>query len=500
MLSHGCYLGPREIRTMRCVPELVFINCCYLAERNNAQLLREDDLFAYDRAQFASGVAEELIRLGVRCVVAAGWAVEDAPAETFATTFYGALLGGARFIDAAARARQAAWEVRGRGNTWAAYQCYGDPEWTLRRDKQERRSVPPAERFAGISSPVGLAIALETVAVETRFLRADEREQRIGVQRERLAYLASRFGPAWGGMGAVAEAFAVAYKEAGDTVRALAWYARAMAANDGSASQRAAEQWANLAARQAQTSVREAAKARDAMERKARRDGKLTPQERVALQAAERAVRDAALAARVPLREALATLERLIGLQPTMERESLAGSACKRMAMVEREAGRATEAAAAVQQMKLHYARAETLGSSTESSERYYPALNRMAAELVADAARPGWRGFDAAATAAVRQSLARRSRDDPDFFSVAGLTELRVYEAVAAKQLAPALAAIDADYSELHRRVSGTHYWRSVHDTARFVLEAYAERASAAEQKAGAALVTLLEGFAWPA
>jgi tetratricopeptide (TPR) repeat protein len=500
VLSHGCYLGPREIRTMRCVPELVFINCCYLAERNNAQLLRDDDLFGYDRAQFASGVAEELIRLGVRCVVAAGWAVEDGPAETFATTFYAALLGGARFIDAAATARQAAWEVRGNGNTWAAYQCYGDPEWTLRRDKSERRVTPPAEKFAGISSPVGLAIALETVAVETRFLRADEREQRIGAQRERLAYLASRFGPAWGGMGAVAEAFAVAYKEAGDTARALAWYARAMAANDGSASQRAAEQWANLAARQAQTSVREAAKARDAMDRKARRDGKLTPQERVALQAAERAVRDAALAAGAPLREALATLERLIGLQPTMERESLAGSACKRMAMVEREAGRSAEAAAAVQQMKLHYARAEALGSSTESTERYYPALNRMAAELVVEAARPGWRGFDAAATAAVRQHLVERSRDDPDFFSVAGLTELRVYDAVAAKQLAPALAAIDAEYSELHRRVSGTHYWRSVHDTARFVLEAYAERVgSAAEKQASAALLDLLEGFAWP-
>jgi hypothetical protein len=500
VLSHGCYLGPREIRTMRCVPELVFINCCYLAERNNAQLLRDDDLFGYDRAQFASGVAEELIRLGVRCVVAAGWAVEDAPAETFATTFYGALLGGARFIDAAATARQAAWEVRGNGNTWAAYQCYGDPEWTLRRDKSERRVTPPAEKFAGISSPVGLAIALETVAVETRFLRADEREQRIGAQRERLAYLASRFGPAWGGMGAVAEAFAVAYKEAGDTARALAWYARAMAANDGSASQRAAEQWANLAARQAQTSVREAAKARDAMERKARRDGKLSPQERTAMQAAERAVREAALAARVPMREALDTLERLIGLRPTMERESLAGSACKRMAMVEREAGRSAEAAAAVQQMKLHYARAEALGSSTESTERYYPALNRMAAELVTEAARPGWRGFDAAATAAVRQHLVERSRDDPDFFSVAGLTELRVYDAVAAKQLAPALAAIDAEYSELHRRVSGTHYWRSVHDTARFVLEAYAERVtSAAEKQASAALLALLEGFAWP-
>jgi tetratricopeptide (TPR) repeat protein len=500
VLSHGCYLGPREIRTMRCVPELVFINCCHLAERNNDQLLREDDLFGYDRAQFASGVAEELIKLGVRCVVAAGWAVEDMPAETFATTFYAALLGGARFIDAAARARQAAWEVRGSGNTWAAYQCYGDPEWTLRRDTRQRRITPPADKFAGISSPLAVAIALETVAVETRFLRADEREQRIGAQRERVAYLDARFGPVWGGMGAVAEAFALAYSEAGDTTRALAWYARAMAANDGSASQRAIEQWANLTARQAQDRVREAAKTRDAIERQARRDGRITPQERSAMQAAARAALEAATAAREPLRRALATIQRLIALQPTMERESLAGSACRRLAMVETEAGAAPQVLAAVQQMKLHYERAEQLGRGTDAAERYYPALNRMAAELVTDASRPGWRGFDVAATAAVRQCLAERTREDPDFWSVVSLTELRMYEAVAAQSLATASAAIEGEYAELHRRVSGTQYWRSVYDTSRFVLDAYAKRASAADKKAGATLLALLEDFAWPA
>jgi tetratricopeptide (TPR) repeat protein len=341
------------------------------------------------------------------------------------------------------------------------------------------------------------------VAVETRFLRADEREGRIGAQRARLAYLESRFGPPWGGMGAVAEAFAVAYKEAGDTARAIGWYARALAANDGSATQRASEQWANLTARQAQTMVREAAKARDAAQRRSVRGARraeASPKERAAARQAEAAVRDAALAARAPLREALATIERLIALQPTMERESLAGSACKRLAMVEREAGRGAEAAAAVQQMQRHYARAEALGRSSESSDRYYPALNRMAAELVAEAARPGWRGFDAADVSAVRQRLVERSRDDPDFFSVAGLTELRVYEALAVKRLAPALAALEVEYGELHRRVSGTHYWRSVHDTARFVLEPYGERAGAAEKRASAALLALLDRFAWPA
>ena len=502
VLSHGCFLGPREIRTMRAVPELVFVNCCFLAERNADQLLKSEPLEGYDRARFASGVAEELIKIGVRCVVAAGWAVEDGPAESFATTFYDALLGGARFIDAAARARQAAWEVRGQGNTWAAYQCYGDPDWMLRRTGEKRSATTPAEKFAGISSPVGLAIALESVAIETRFLRADERVRRLEVQRERLAYLEARFGPEWGGMGAVAEAFAVAANDVGDTARAIAWYERALAANDASASQRAAEQLSNLRARHAEAGVRKAWLAHDVAKRRALAAKRGRAEEHELARTAK-ALQQAAEAARKPLREALAMIEQLLGLHPTMERESIAGSACKRLALIEAAsaaAGAPARALEAVKRMRAHYARAEALAHAADSSEIYYPALNRMAAELVCDAAQPGWRGFDPADTAFVRQRLADKTRNDPDFWSVAGLTELRVYESAAAHALAPALAAIAAEYAELQRRVSGTNYWRSLYDTARFVLDSYQARASAAEKRACVELVLLLESFAWPA
>ena len=67
---------------------------------------------------------------GVRCVIAAGWAVDDEQAKVFATTFYDQILNGHPFIDAVAEARQAAQALG--GNTWAAYQCYGDPDWHLR--------------------------------------------------------------------------------------------------------------------------------------------------------------------------------------------------------------------------------------------------------------------------------------------------------------------------------------------------------------------------------
>ena len=70
------------------------------------------DALLYDRVGFASGVARTLIDLGVRCVVAAGWAVDDAAAGEFATTFYQSLLRGERFIDAVARARAGGARVR----------------------------------------------------------------------------------------------------------------------------------------------------------------------------------------------------------------------------------------------------------------------------------------------------------------------------------------------------------------------------------------------------
>lgn len=106
VLSKG-FLGPAEIQGMRTVPELVFVNCCHLAARNTAQLFVPDDSLCgkpYNRAQFASTVAEQLIKIGVRCVIAAGWAVEDRAAMTFATKFYDAILRSTRFIDAVSQA------------------------------------------------------------------------------------------------------------------------------------------------------------------------------------------------------------------------------------------------------------------------------------------------------------------------------------------------------------------------------------------------------------
>lgn len=125
-LSGGVTLGPGEFGQMHNVPELVFLSCGHLPTFDAA-------VVPYDRPAFAAQFAQALLAIGMRCVVVAGWRVDDASAEAFATGFYAALLAGQSFIDAVGRAREAAWHAYPTSPTWGAYQCYGDPDWTYRR-------------------------------------------------------------------------------------------------------------------------------------------------------------------------------------------------------------------------------------------------------------------------------------------------------------------------------------------------------------------------------
>ncbi|HVG44026.1 MAG TPA: CHAT domain-containing protein [Longimicrobium sp.] len=480
VLSGGIYLGAREIGGMRVVPELVFVNCCHLAARTGDELLRENEPGPggrYDRARFAAGVAQALIEVGVRCVVAAGWAVNDAAAQVFATTFYDQLVRGERFIDAVARAREATYREKTGGNTWAAYQCYGDPDWTFRRDAAAAAAspdpAPPEAVYAGVASPSALRLALETLAVNGGF---DDDER--GALPGRLEYLETRFGARWGGMGAVAEAFATAWAEA-DPGRAAGWYRRALRANDGGASLRTAERLGGLRARLAW----EALEAFDPADGGA--DG----------QAALEARLDAA---RREIRAALELLQHLADdVQSSVERESLCGSAWKRLAQVEARAERPEAELAAIAAMRDRYAKAEALARGSGDTERYYPALNRMAAELITQMGNDGWSGFDSADLEDVRACLDARVDADPDFWSVVSQVDLLLYQAVARRDLAGARGSIEREYDDLYRRVGSGLKWASVSDQLKFVLAKYEARAADAERDAIAALWDRLREYA---
>ena len=460
VLSGGTFLGPKEIRNMRTVPELVFVNCCHGAARGTHAAAgtapRE-----FDRSAFAASVADALIQIGVRCVVAAGWAVDDGPAALFATTFYRQLLGGAPFVAAVAAAREAAW-AQG-GNTWAAYQCYGDPDWTFVKGAgAQARSSTLQEDYAMVSSPLGLALALEELAVKSRWQGARPQEQ-----LERTRFLETRFAAQWGGMGAVAEAFALAHAEAGARDAAIAWYERALQANDGSASLKAAEQLGSLRARRA-------------------------------WEMAETAATDspALTAARAALTEALRTLQTLAALQSTPERETLVGSTWKQLARLEQRAGDSVAMQGALGAAASAYGRAEALAAARGDTGLFYPALNRMALELVAHAGDRRWPGFDAAALDAARASLAARGEEDADFWSLAGRIEIEVLAAAARHRLAGQLDAALAAYADLHNRVPAPHLWATVAEQAEFVLGAYAAAARGAERSAALALQQQLAGW----
>lgn len=114
---------------MEQVPELVFLNCCHLGQVSEP--VRAPVLAGTRHAnRLAASLARELIEIGVRCVVVAGWAVGDGPAQTFGETFYEQILQeGRTFGDAVLQARLAAHATDPLDITWGAFQAYGDPGW-----------------------------------------------------------------------------------------------------------------------------------------------------------------------------------------------------------------------------------------------------------------------------------------------------------------------------------------------------------------------------------
>ncbi|HWO68335.1 MAG TPA: CHAT domain-containing protein, partial [Umezawaea sp.] len=123
-IGHDAYLGALEIAKMRTAPDLVFVNCCHLGAMGRAGApLRADHL--------ASSISRQLVENGVRAVIAAGWAVDDAAAEAFADALYRELLGGRDLGIASLEARKRVYRDFSGTNTWGAYQVYGPPAFRL---------------------------------------------------------------------------------------------------------------------------------------------------------------------------------------------------------------------------------------------------------------------------------------------------------------------------------------------------------------------------------
>jgi CHAT domain-containing protein len=241
----GVVIGPDMILTpsifkqIRMTPELVFVNCCSLGEIN-----KDEEAYLQAKYEVAASVGCQLIEMGVKAVVLAGWEVEDQAAKRFSEVVYESLLSGEDFGTAVLKARGVTYEFKG-SNTWGAYQCYGDPFYKL---NQRQRSTP--------SSPEIIADAEEAITyldnfnygLDTSYKRASDQEARIESVIKMERKIPARFTRD----ARVLERIAEAYSKAGDLKTAIDRYQRLYGIDDANFTVRAVEQLQNLRIRHLQ--------------------------------------------------------------------------------------------------------------------------------------------------------------------------------------------------------------------------------------------------------
>ncbi len=134
-IGDGICIDPAMINQLGYVPEFVFINCCYSGTTN-----AEDDRYTRSRYKLAANIGTQLIEMGVRAIIIAGWAVNDAAAKTFAETFYKSMFQDYDFGSSVQRARLACYQNHPRTSTWGAYQCYGNQFYSFNTRKNRRNN------------------------------------------------------------------------------------------------------------------------------------------------------------------------------------------------------------------------------------------------------------------------------------------------------------------------------------------------------------------------
>ena len=329
VLDNGLFFTAAEADQLRHVPELVFINCCHLGQT------RGDAAPHVAFHRLAANLATQFIKIGARAVVAAGWAVDDAAAKTFAASFYRLMIGGELYGDAVLQARRDTYMRHGETNTWGAYQCYGDPSFSLSAGRRETRD----ESFVSESE---LSLWLERQTASAR--------QKGGADRELLEQLETREArtpEAWWGSADVCALAAQAFLELGQFEKAIGYYQRMLKAEKANAPMLAVEQLASCRSRWAGVLLHQ------------------TPPDTAAAQQLLQQAEDA--------------LDSLIALGPTSERYSLLGSVFKRRALMSIKAAARRQA---LRGMSRAYKQAYDVSRENQAGDAY-PLSNQIAADVV---------------------------------------------------------------------------------------------------------------------
>jgi len=287
VIGKNLILTPAQINQMPRIPELVFINCCHLGRQDVETQPRSDYHL------IAANLATQFIEMGVRAVVATGWAVDDRAALTFALEFYDQLLRGREFGYAVREARRATYENYPGVNTWGAYQCYGDPSYRLRRRSVRR----PRDDMPNFVSPEHAFAFFDNI--KQRALTASS--ENVNEQKTHLERFIKKVPKAfWQESASLYEVVGNCYAELKIFDQAIHFYEKAIDAGKGEVSLRVIEQAANLRARWAKRSA--------------------SPKDAVAL-----------------IKRSIQDLENLINISKSAERYSLLGSAYKSLGELERK-------------------------------------------------------------------------------------------------------------------------------------------------------------------
>lgn len=382
VIGPSSFLTPGDIAQMRYVPELVFINCCHLGRVDGARPL--------DRLGLAANLGEEFIAMGVRAVIAAGWAVDDRAGQAFAATFYRNMLAGETFGEAVRIAREDVWLRFPDVNTWGAYQCYGDPDFRFHRD-----SAAPRHNQTPFTTAHELVSELDNLAAD---LRAGATDDAAGKIERRLGRIPAKQRDAWLARAEVQGALGLAWGEARRWPEAIACLEAALTADKGDCSMKALEQYANFR-------VRYAAELWQKAGRQSARNREKTRQEQI-----ER------------IESAILDLDTLCRRAPTTERLNLLGSAYKRLALIEDEGPRRTEA---LVNMAEHYRLAY------ERKRDAYAFTNWLAGSLLTHQRGETLATVDPASQQreleGLLRELAQRNEADPNFWDSASLADLQL-------------------------------------------------------------------------
>lgn len=294
VLDNGLFLTSKELTNLRTVPDLVFINCCHLGKV-------ETKLTNRNPHRLAASVAEELIRIGVRAVVAAGWAVDDGAATAFAESFYRQMIEGEAFGQAVLRARQETFANPrfARTNTWGAYQCYGNPNFRL-----DQKAVKKGQGDTRFFSRREYRDELKSIAERTGVDSNDFIQRLRDELMTRRAEIPEAFQD-----GEVLADFADAWRALGDFKTAIEFYREAVDKTDAKAAINAVERLGNLECRYALQLWR--------LNRNAPAARKSSQEDFNAY-----------------LADAQRRFEWVLGLKPTSERHALVGKAHKCAALV----------------------------------------------------------------------------------------------------------------------------------------------------------------------